>query len=138
MSLNHSSVSRTTNSYKPRRLDFIMSCRLQPATLVPKFFLPFSRKPSRFPPCQKPRFLTSFDVARPCFAPRSSNSPSFIEILFLIKTKEKNSSYTKERNKSKKTTIPMVEGCGKHSCKDLGVEDDHHSRIRSIPFECQV
>jgi hypothetical protein len=55
-----------------------------------------------------------------------------------LKTKEKNSSHTKERNKSKKTTVPVVEGCEDQTCTDLGVEDDHYSGIRSIIFECQV
>ena len=29
----------------------------------------------------------------------------------------------------------MVEGCEEHTCIDLGMEDDHHFGIQSIPFE---
>jgi hypothetical protein len=83
-------------------------------------------------------------VVHPCFAPCSSNSPSSIKFLFLItnkkkkkkkKKEERNSSHNKEINKSKKTTVPVVEGCEKHTCIDLGVEDDHHSGIQDVPFE---
>jgi hypothetical protein len=49
-----------------------------------------------------------------------------------LKTKEKKLSQTKERNKSKKTTLPAVEGCKDQTCTYLGVEDDHHFGIRSL------
>jgi hypothetical protein len=73
-------------------------------------------------------------VVHPCFAPRSFNSPSSIK-KEEEEEEERNSSHTKERNKRKKTIVPVVEGCEEHTCMDLGVEDDHHSGIRSILFE---
>jgi hypothetical protein len=54
------------------------------------------------------------------------------------KKEERNSSHNKEINKSKKTTVPVVEGCEKHTCTYLGVEDDHHSGIQDVPFERQL
>jgi hypothetical protein len=109
---------------------------MQPATLVSCFFGSSLQNLVDFPTRQIPRCLTSFDVVYPRLAPHSSNSPRFVKILFKIeKKKEKNSIHNKWRNKSKKTIVPVVEECEDRIYIDLGVEDDHHSGIQSIPFE---
>jgi hypothetical protein len=73
-----------------------------------------------------------------CFAHHSSTYPSSTIFFNYKKRKRKNSSHTKEKNKSMKTTVPVVEGCEEHTCTELGVEDDHLSGTRSISFERRV
>jgi hypothetical protein len=68
-------------------------------------------------------------------------TPKLYNFFFKIKKQKKkgrNSSHTMERNKSKKTIEPVVEGCEEHTCTDLGVEDDHHCAIRGIRLERRV